>query len=601
MSAPMLDARPRLRILITFACIFGLPLSAQQQPQQVPGAIRSQITMVPVDVRVLDRNGRPVTDLTQADFIVSENNVRQKIVHFTAQGLVPEATPGTEAPALRRIDADVKPQNRRVFLFVMGRGRMNGPVQELEALDEFVRKNLMPQDLVAMLAYNRATDFTRNHGHFAEVIGRYKARHQKIEALLNQYFSGLRAVYGARQIPPHIQKEIDAIFDGDGDLRARQVTGEIADRKRIADDVKRTADELMRAELNAARPPEAPRLSDIAADETANALDISFDEYVEKQTEQLQDLGNLYAGIEYLRRVEGEKHITFVTPRGLLLPRSESDRSLASLASDARVVLDIIHTGGVVGAPPVRISSAPGAGMRIIASPVPSAAAVFSQTFNIQSLRRLADLTGGQMTAFRSGRDAFAKINESTRFQYLLGYYPSDTNWNGAFRNIKVEVTRRDVTVHYRRGYFASADLVPVDRREFLTFTRMSAAGRYTGELKDIQITLDTPTTVDDGTVLEVHGRLDASRVKFASEDGSMVASLDIGIFAGDEKQQVIGETMKRIELILTPEQHATLMKDGAPFNSRITISGVPKFVKVVVYDYAADLVGTAVATLPKK
>ena len=157
------------------------------------------------------------------------------------------------------------------------------------------------------------------------------------------------------------------------------------------------------------------------------------------------------------------------------------------------------------------------------------------------------------------------------------------------------------MTVHYRRGYFASADLVPIDRREFLTFTRMSAAGRYTGELKDIVITLEAPVVVEEGTVLEVRGRLDASRVKFTSVDGSQVATLDIGIFAGDEKEQVIGETMKRIELKLTPEQHGTLMKEGAPLNSRITISGVPRFVKVVVYDYAADLVGTAVATLPKK
>ena len=60
-------------------------------------------------------------------------------------------------------------------------------------------------------------------------------------------------------------------------------------------------------------------------------------------------------------------------------------------------------------------------------------------------------------------------------------------------------------------------------------------------------------------------------------------------------------DMIKRIELRLTPEQHVTLIKDGAPLNSRMTINGVPKFVKVVVYDYAADLVGTAVATLPTK
>ena len=86
----MSDVQSRLSFLIAFACALVLPLAAQQQPQQVPGAIRSQITMVPVDIRVLDRNGRPVTDLTQADFVVTENGVRQKIVHFTAQGLVPK-------------------------------------------------------------------------------------------------------------------------------------------------------------------------------------------------------------------------------------------------------------------------------------------------------------------------------------------------------------------------------------------------------------------------------------------------------------------------------------------------------------------------------
>ena len=592
----MLDAEPRLRPVLALICLVVLPLSAQQQPpapQQVPGTIRTNITMVPIDIRVLDRNGRPVTDLTQADFVVTENGVRQKIAHFSAQGLVPEPSQDLQAPALRRVESDVKPQNRRVFLFVMGRGRMNGPVKEIDALDEFVRKSLLPQDLVALLAYNRATDFTRNHGHLVEIIGRYKARHQKIEGLLQQYFGGLQAVYGSRRIRRRSRKRSmpsSTATPTCARVRSRRDRRPEPHRRRRQAHGRRV--DARRAERGApARSAAAVRPCRRRDGERARHL---LRRVLEKQTEQMQDLGNLYAGIEYLRRVEGEKHITFVTPRGLLLPRSENDRSLASLAADARVVLDIIHTGGVVGAPQPRIINAPGAGMRMTMSPVPTTAAVFGQTFNIQSLRRIADLTGGQMTAFRSGRDAFAKINDSTRFQYLLGYYPNDTNWNGAFRNITVEVNRPGATVHYRRGYFASAHLVPVDRREFLTFTRMSAAGRYAGDLKDINVTLDAPVIADDGAVLEVRGRLDASRVKFASEEGLQVASLDIGIFAGDEKQQVIGETMRRIELKLTPEQHATLMRDGAPLNSRIAISGVPRFVKLVVYDYAADLVGTS-------
>ena len=73
-----------------------------QQPaqKQVPGAIRSRITLVPLDVRVLDRSGRPVTDLKESDFTVLENRVPQKIGHFSLQQLTAEA-PGPARPSLR--------------------------------------------------------------------------------------------------------------------------------------------------------------------------------------------------------------------------------------------------------------------------------------------------------------------------------------------------------------------------------------------------------------------------------------------------------------------------------------------------------------------
>ena len=80
---------------LTLALIFAVPgfalrpLTAQQS--QVPGAIRTGITMVPVDVRVIDRYGRPVTDLKQEDFTLLENGVPQTIGHFSATALAPRA------------------------------------------------------------------------------------------------------------------------------------------------------------------------------------------------------------------------------------------------------------------------------------------------------------------------------------------------------------------------------------------------------------------------------------------------------------------------------------------------------------------------------
>src|SRR5262245_46556432 len=60
--------------------------SADQSP-----VFRTATVLVPVDVRVIDRRTRkPVTDLRQDEFIVTENNVRQQIKLFSTQALVPD-------------------------------------------------------------------------------------------------------------------------------------------------------------------------------------------------------------------------------------------------------------------------------------------------------------------------------------------------------------------------------------------------------------------------------------------------------------------------------------------------------------------------------
>ena len=601
----MSGARRFVRYLVPFLAIILTVVAVHaEQRGQPPGTIRTRITMVPLDVRVIDRDGKPVTDLKQEDFRVTENGRPQDIRHFSVQALAADPSAITTDVELRRMPtADLTPQKRRIFLLLLGRGRMTGPSKELEALQEFVGSKLLPQDQAAVLAYNRATDFTSDHKMIADVLTRFKARHTKIEALLSQHFSGLRAVYGSKTIPPNIQREIDALFEGAGNLRPREITpGQIVDGRGIAADQRRTADELQRAEILRSRPSEAPGLPDSAATATAETLDMSFDDYVSGQVELMHDLGNVYAGIEYMRHIEGEKHIAFVTPRGLSMPRAENDRNVAAVASDARVVIHIVYTGGVVGAPPPRIVNPLGGGQRIIVSPVPSAAAVFGQTFNIQSLRRIADTTGGQLTAFKYGKEAFTRLDEGTRFQYLLGYYPTNPTLNGAFRRIEVRVNRPGVTVLHRRGYFASAQLVPLDRREFLTHTRLSAAGRYAEPLKDIAVTLQQPALYPGpgGGELVISGSINLSRVKFEQVEGRQTASLDIGVYAGDARQRVLGETLQKVELKLTEESYRTTMASGIPFNVRIAYTGEPAYVKVIVYDYASDLLGSSVVKLKK-
>lgn len=72
--------------------------------------------------------------------------------------------------------------------------------------------------------------------------------------------------------------------------------------------------------------------------------------------------------------------------------------------------------------------------------------------------RQMADETGGREVEVRNEKNlekAFEVISEELRSQYVIGYYPTNTKRDGAFRKIKVDVTKPDTKVLARKGYYA--------------------------------------------------------------------------------------------------------------------------------------------------
>jgi len=124
---------------------------------------RSAVTLVPLDVRVTDKNGKPVTDLRQDEFTVVDDGARQDIRHFSVRTLTADVPETDTKMMLRESAVSLEPQTNRIFLIVLGRGRLQEPSRAVDALIHFVRERLLPQDQVAVFAYNRATTFTRDH------------------------------------------------------------------------------------------------------------------------------------------------------------------------------------------------------------------------------------------------------------------------------------------------------------------------------------------------------------------------------------------------------------------------------------------------------
>jgi VWFA-related protein len=502
-----------------------------------------------------------VTDLTAADFTVLESRQPQRVAHFWTQTLTP--APEAAATPLERLweSRTVGPRNRRVFLIVLGRGRLQPPAKGVDGVIHLVRDRLLPQDHVAVLAWNRATDFTTDHQAVASMLERFKKSHESIESKLRQQFSGLAAVYGSAEINPATQQMIDAVFDGPGTASRTLADPEIPDRARIQQDVRRATDALQtRSTVDAVDPAEA-----------LGVAGLSFDRYVAASAQSMQDLGQIYAGINYLRHLDGEKRLIFLSERGIVLPRGSDDRSVAATASDARVAVDIIHTGGLPD----------GVG--------PDWTAV--------TARVVAEQTGGSFTGTSMAAAAIDALDASSRFQYVLGYYTPSPLLDGRFRRIVVRVNRPDVTVRYRRGYFARADPPPLERRQTVTQTRMAAAAAFTGTVPDLKVRGTATMSPRNQTPVEVtvEVTIDATRLALQLTDGVYVGSVDIAVYCGDARERLVGQAWQRINFKLSEGSRGELIKTGVPYTVRVPVRVAASTAKVVVYDYGADLLGSAI------
>lgn len=104
------------------------------------------------------------------------------------------------------------------------------------------------------------------------------------------------------------------------------------------------------------------------------------------------------------------------------------------------------------------------------ASPVTIYAISFSTALGPGSVRALransfldhvAELSGGKVFAPRSFRDLpgiYRQILDELASQYVIGYVSDDPRRDGAYRKLKVEVSRPELKVRNRAGYYAPGD-----------------------------------------------------------------------------------------------------------------------------------------------
>ncbi len=563
-----------------------LPPPPAQQPLPT---FRSAVTLVPVDVRVVDRNGAPITDLKADEFSLYEDGVKQDVRHFSVKALAAEAPAADDKMALRQSTVSFEPQTKRIFLVVLGRGYLQEPSKAVDALIKFVRQQLLPQDQVALFAYDRATTFTRDHEAIAKLVERFKPLHKQVNFEIGLELSGLAGIYGSKAIPRSLQKKIDELFEGSGLLASNRVAAGDAAGSRIEKDAKTQIDAQIQKQIEVERAAGAaasgfPNQTNwTALDEIKTDMfaDLPLDDYIAATAQTLQDVGNIYAAIEYLRHFEGEKHVVFFTECGLTTTRVEEDELMAQVANDARVAIDTIQTGG----------------MCVAQMGGELAQGRWNQTFALKTLRTIAELSGGMSSIAEMGTAAMARLDAVTRNGYLLGYYPTNGNWNAAYRNVEVKVTRPGATVLYRHGYYARKELTNFNRREFVTNDRILAAGTFRRTISDIKVSLDASVgKADDGSGIEmrVTASINPAKLAMTFEEGVHQGLVSIAVFCFDAKGASVGNLMQTADLKLNDDVWQKVVKSGIPYKVRFPVNAGVRNVRVVVYDPKADLIGSA-------
>ena len=508
--------------------------------------LRSGVTLVPVDVRVVDSRGDPVRDLTRADFEVFENDVRQDVAFFETASFdgIGKASAALESD---RVFQGAVPY--RTFILLLGRGRLNHPAKGMDGLINFVGGSLLPTDRVSVVAYLRVSEPTVDHASVLRFLNHYRDRHESVESQIDSHF----ATHAGLDLSVRTRNAIAEIFS----------------------------------------PPGIPSFRELPGAAGSAAIRYSDWNYVRWAIADAQ-------------RLPGEKHLVIVSqdPLGVgQIIEKRSDHVLVRWAASARVAISYIHTGGLDGSPMDR--------GRISVGSAGDSVTRDALLRHPGTHRMLAELTGGVSSYYSYASKPLDELERSSRFTYVLGYYPKGDVPPDLHRRIEVRVRRSRVTALYRHTYQReprstdSADFrqAATDDRIDTALTRVTEPRRplVTGQFPRIATTLKVSAELRSGTAdLVVNIAIDSSRLAFSERDGKHRATVYVVLLADGPDDIAVGVLRRQVDFALSPAEFSRARNEWLEFNLTVAVAEPPRRIRAAVYDYDSDRVFAATYSLPK-
>ena len=438
----------------------GAPASAQPAVPE----FRTGTAVVLLDVIARDKKGRPVPDLRPEEIQVFENDQRCDVREFRYVESQASVEPGAAAAVAptAAVEPPPAPQGRRAPLNIvtMVFDRLSLEDQRLaeKAARDFIERGMDPRTQVAVFSIGTrlglVQEFTSDKAALLKAVAMATSgANLEDRSLTADARRTSRDVRRATGFP--VMQE-----PGEGG------DASVASGERLTQSGTRTPGSSV--EDQAAGLAEAERKQ---REWVANAL--SMADSLQRQMEGQWSLYPLLALVKAQSRIAGRKTLLYFSP-GLQVPPNLDDvfKTVISEANRSNVSVYSVDSRGLSARADIQASGAAlrdaamtsmqqqmkGAGEATTAAEMNIMdTAETSMRLNVQqTLGDLAEGTGGFLVANANdfGR-AVDRLAADIRGYYELTYAPAVANFDGSFRRISVKVTRKEVVLQSRSGYFA--------------------------------------------------------------------------------------------------------------------------------------------------
>lgn len=570
--------------LICVLCLSAMRVESQEKKEPRKSAddddvIKVNSNLVNLDVMVKDKKGRPITDLTAQDFVLTENGVVQNIVFFDSTLTNGKDTkrPGDISVATGPRVPDL-PRNI-ISLVLDGQTTEGANLKHVrDGMTKYIREHIGESDSVAIFAISGGLQllqpFTQDKAKLISAV-------EKAEGIATGSKTSEQ-----RNINQAMASIRDQLAAGPTGVVTTPAGGSALAQAMIS---RRVLEQYvqMRSVLSA------------------------------QQTRPV--LAGLAAICEGLRTIPGKKTLV-VFSQGFVAPQALDwqVQSTIDIANRANVAIYIIDSSGLTGGTPQSGALVPGSALSGISAETSQEnrirAGAGESVFDIsrqEGLNRQQDLlyrisgdTGGQF--LKNTNDIAAgleRIDEEIRSRYTLAYRSTDPNFDGSFRKVKIEVRRPDTKVQARPGYYAIppsqvVPLSPEDKKLLANFDSMTSQSTL-----PLSLQLNSFRSQQGSYIVPLSFEIPPSAVEFGLKDGKQRLQLDVlGLVRAEGDDKILSRLGGNFDVELTPKQYESILNDKIFYRQDMQLEAGSYTIDLIVKDKLSGKISAKrrSLTLPK-